>query len=102
MIGEAVDTAVTLGWALAVWIVLLAFVASLALWSVVVVVWAVGRAIWRVLDAAWAAADSSRAHSRRCGASGGAGGGFHVPTPERPSDRRTELHTPAWARKDAA
>lgn len=47
MIGEAVDTLVTLGWALAVWIVLMAAVASLALWTVVVTVWWAGRLLWR-------------------------------------------------------
>lgn len=36
MIHEAVDAAVTLGWALAVWVLLLAFTATAALYALVV------------------------------------------------------------------
>jgi hypothetical protein len=53
VIGEAVDTALTLGWALAVWIVLLAAVGTLAGWTVVVTVAWACRALWRACTAAW-------------------------------------------------
>jgi hypothetical protein len=51
VIAEAVDTVWTLGWALLVWIVLLAATATLALWTVfVTVAWAC-RGLWRCVVA---------------------------------------------------
>lgn len=47
MIAEAIDTVFTLGWALIVWIVLLAIVAGLILYAVTVTVWATVRGVWR-------------------------------------------------------
>ena len=47
MIAEAIDTVLTLGWALAVWIVLVSLTAALALHTVLVAVWWAGRAVWR-------------------------------------------------------
>ncbi|MCX4703900.1 hypothetical protein [Streptomyces sp. NBC_01373] len=44
MIAEAVDTVVTLGWALLAWIALMAVAVGLALYAVAVAVWAVTRA----------------------------------------------------------
>lgn len=52
MIAEAVDTALTLGWALLVWIVLLAATATLALWTILVTVAWACRALWRGVTAA--------------------------------------------------
>lgn len=61
MIGEAVDTAVTLGWALAVWVVLLALTAALALHAVVVAVAVPVGAACRAVTAALAASRALRA-----------------------------------------
>ncbi|MFF5842156.1 hypothetical protein ACFY74_11885 [Streptomyces massasporeus] len=47
MIAEAIDTAITLGWGLAAWIVLLALAAALALHTVIAVLWWTLRALWR-------------------------------------------------------
>ena len=47
MIAEAIDTAITLGWALAAWIAVLALAAALALHTVLAIVWWAGRAAWR-------------------------------------------------------
>lgn len=91
MIAEAIDTAFTLGWALAVWIVLLAAVASLAVWTVVVTVACVCRAVWRGAAAALALAQRSVVPE--------------LPrTPPVAPQARTEPHAPTWARtdKDAA
>lgn len=103
MIADAIDAAISVGWALLAWIVLTAVVATAALYAVAVSVWAVGRFIWLTLSAAWAAAASFRTHSRRCGASRGDGGGFPLPALERAADRRSgpRAHTaPSWARTD--
>lgn len=55
MIAEAYDTVVTLGWALAAWIVALAAVATLALWTVAVTIAAAVRGLSRALSASVAA-----------------------------------------------
>jgi hypothetical protein len=47
VIAEAIDTVLTLGWALAAWIVGLALAAALALHTVLAVVWWLGRAAFR-------------------------------------------------------
>ena len=44
---EAIDTIRTLGWALAVWIVLMAIVAGLVVYAVAVIAWATVRGVWR-------------------------------------------------------
>lgn len=100
MIREAIDTAVTLGWALLAWIVLTAVFATAALYAVVAAVWAVVRFIWLTPSAAWAAAASFRTHSRRCGASQGDGGGFPPAAPERAAERRSGIRAPSWAHDD--
>jgi hypothetical protein len=61
VIGEAVDTALTLGWALAVWIVLLAAVGTLAGWTVVVTVAWACRGLWRGVVGVLALAQHSEA-----------------------------------------
>ena len=84
---EAVDTIRALGWALVVWIVLLAVVAGVALYAVVVTVACACRAVWRGVAAALAAVQ-------------------HPSAPELPRippvtpQRRTEPHAPSWARTD--
>ncbi|MEY9995850.1 hypothetical protein ABIE67_007882 [Streptomyces sp. V4I8] len=47
VIAEAIDTVLTLGWALAAWIVLTALAAALALHTVIAIAWWAGRAAWR-------------------------------------------------------
>lgn len=71
MIAEAIDTAITLGWALAVWIVFLATVAAiLALAAIATGAWGV-RALRRAVKAPLAAErtrqapESTRAAKRR-------------------------------------
>lgn len=85
---EAVDTIRTLGWALVVWIVLLAAVASLALYAVAATVACACRAVWRGVTAALAAVQ-------------------RLSTPEPPPGPHEPPHAhtaPSWARtdKDAA
>lgn len=61
MIAEAIDTVVALGWALAVWIVLCAGAAALALHTILAVVWWAGRALWRGVAGVRSAVQPSRA-----------------------------------------
>ena len=61
MIGEAVDTAFTLGWALAAWIILTAGVVVLALYAVVAIVAAPVQAARGALSGAVAASRALRA-----------------------------------------
>ena len=96
MIAEAVDTLWTLGWAYLAWIVIVAAVATGALWTGLWLAWCAGRTTARGVKAARAAL------SRRLPAS-------------KPSNALRELHaapgaseapsrpSPSWARtKDAA
>ncbi|MET7458495.1 hypothetical protein ABZT03_43145 [Streptomyces sp. NPDC005574] len=53
MISDAIDTAITLGWALLAWIVLTSAVAVLALYAVAVVVGCVCVTVWRVARGVW-------------------------------------------------
>lgn len=84
VIAEAIDTALTLGWALAVWIVLLAAVAGAALYAVVVTVACACRAVWRGVAAALAALQRPS-------------GPESLPEPHEPPHART---APSWARTD--
>ncbi|NUS13454.1 MAG: hypothetical protein HOY69_18970 [Streptomyces sp.] len=81
---EAVDTIRALGWALVVWIVLLAAVASLALWTVVVAVACACRAVWRGVTAAIAAVQRLSAPEL-------------LPEAHEPPHART---APSWAQPD--
>ena len=96
MIGEAVDTAVTLGWALLAWIVLTAVAVGLGLYAVVVAVWAVGLAVWRTACAVSPArkpqAPVSRPQPASCGSRGAGTPPGASQAPSRPS--------PSWARTD--
>ncbi|MFD6324223.1 hypothetical protein ACFWOL_15435 [Streptomyces sp. NPDC058442] len=63
MIAEAIDTAITLGWALAAWLAVLSLAAALALHAVIAIVWWTVRALWRGLGGpSWA---RSRWQARR-------------------------------------
>ena len=85
---EAVDTIRALGWALVVWIVLLAVVAGAALYAVVVGVACACRAVWRGVAAALAAVQRPA-------------GPELLPEPHEPPHAHT---APSWARteQDAA
>jgi len=87
VIAEAIDTAITLGWAFRIWMVLVAFAAGAALYAVVVGVACACRAVWRGVSAALAALQRLNA-------------------PELPRtlpvtpQARTEPHAPSWARTE--
>ncbi|MFI1287435.1 hypothetical protein ACH4VM_02805 [Streptomyces sp. NPDC020792] len=49
MIAEAVDTAITLGWALAAWIAALAALTTLALLAAIAAIWKASTTAWRLL-----------------------------------------------------
>ena len=91
MIAEAVDAAVTLGWALLVWVLLLAFTATAALYAVVVAVAIACMAVRRGVAAGLAALQGSRAPEL-------------LPGPQKAADGRVAHSRPAWAQpdKDAA
>lgn len=84
MIAEAVDTVAALGWALLAWIVLLAAVATLAGWTVVVAVAWACRGLWRGVVAVRSAVQASRAP-------------VSPPEPQKPAQARL---CPSWARTD--
>jgi hypothetical protein len=88
VIGEAVDTVITLGWALTVWIVLLAAVGTLAGWTVVVTVAWACRGLWRGVAGVRALVQASRAPEP-------------LPEPQKPAEARPR---PSWAHteQDAA
>lgn len=119
MIAEAIDAAITLGWALAAWIVVLAAAAAVVLLAGTVVgVWAV-RGAWRVLYGRLSASERrlrlraarvarrtpaatgpSRPHSPRWSALHRAGGGFPTRIRQRASTGRTAPRprpVPSWA-----
>lgn len=74
---EAIDTLITLGWALCVWVVLVSAVAALILYAVVIVVWWAARSVWRGCRGAWRRLQSPRGAS--CGSR-------VVEVPERPAE----------------
>lgn len=84
MIAEAIDAAVTLGWALAVWVLLLAALATAALYALVVTVVLACMTVSRGVAAGLAAVQR--------GAGGEAGAG-----PQETADARMG---PSWARTD--
>jgi hypothetical protein len=84
VIAEAIDTAVTLGWALAAWIAVIAAVTSIVLLAGTAVgMWAV-RGAWRMLRGPVRASKGLRAVREPHGA-------------QKPSGART---APAWAQPD--
>jgi len=84
---ETVDAIRSLGWALAVWVVLLAAVASLALWTVLVTVAWACRAVWRGVAAALALVQRSQAPEP-------------LPEPHKPAQTRVARSRPSWAQPD--
>lgn len=89
MIAEAIDAAVSVGWALLVWVVLLAVAATAALYTLVVAVACAVLAVRRGVVAVLSLVQHS------------SGGELAREAPEA-ADARTEPHAPSWARKDAA
>ncbi|WP_217235431.1 hypothetical protein [Streptomyces sp. AC555_RSS877] len=84
MIAEAIDTVVTLGVALLAWIVLLAAVATLAGWTVVVTVACACRGLWRGVAGVVALVRHSEVPAS-------------PPESHKPADARTR---PSWAHID--
>lgn len=87
MIAEAVDTAVTLGLALAAWVLLLAATATAAVYALVVTAVLAWLAVTQGVAAGLAAVQR---------------GGVPEPQPgaQEPADARTATHAPSWARTD--
>jgi len=83
VIADAIDTAITLGWAFLIWLVILAFFAGAALYTVVVAVGATARGVWRAC--AWL---YSRLRPEL------PPGDSQPPTSP---ERRTAAHVPSWA-----
>lgn len=87
MIAEAVDAAVTLGWALAVWVLLLAATATAAVYALVVSAALAWLAVTRGIAAGLAAVQR--------------GGAPEVqPGVQDAADARTAVRGPSWARTD--
>lgn len=91
MIAEAIDAAVTLGWALLVWVLLLAATATAALYAVVVAAALACMAVTRGVAAGLAAVQRSGVPEVEAGA-------------QDATEDRAATHAPTWARtdKDAA
>ncbi|MFI0268598.1 hypothetical protein [Streptomyces luteogriseus] len=53
MIAEAIDTAITLGWAFLAWLALLSIVTGIALYAAVVISWCALRTLWLIGRALW-------------------------------------------------
>jgi hypothetical protein len=68
VIAEAIDTVITLGWALLVWVVLLSLAAALALHAVMAITWWALRALCRAARAAWRDTDGPAWARSRIGA----------------------------------
>lgn len=91
MIGDAVDTLITLGWAFAVWFLLCAMAATAALYTVAVTIACACRALSRGVAAALAAVQRLKDPEPH-------------PEPHKPPQGRTARPAPHWAHtdKDAA
>lgn len=87
MIADAVDTAFTLGWALAAWIVLTAAVGCAAVYAAVVAAWWPWHAARDALTGALAASRALRALRSH-------------PTPQKPADARVAPSRPSWAQPE--
>ncbi|KMS79084.1 hypothetical protein ACH49_13590 [Streptomyces leeuwenhoekii] len=49
MIAEAIDTALTLGWAFLIWLTLVSLTAALALHTLIAIAWWTARTTWRAV-----------------------------------------------------
>ena len=87
MIAEAVDAAIAVGWALLVWVVLLAVAATCALYTLVVAVVCAVLAVRRGVVAVLSLVQHSS-------------GGELVRVAPEAADARTARPAPAWARTD--
>jgi hypothetical protein len=85
LLADAIDTAITLGWAFLIWLALVSLTAGLALYAVTVIAWWTLRALWRGLEGpSWR---RGRLHAR-----------FLAHARARRSRRRTEPPQPQRAR----
>ena len=100
VIGEAFDTAVTLGLALRAWIALTAATVTLALVSLCVAVVWVCEGVWRGVAAAAAAMGARNALSASLAASSPSEAPELLPHPPGASQARSAHSAPAWARTD--
>lgn len=87
MIAEAIDAAVTLGWALAVWVLLIAATATAALYALVVAAAVAWLAVTRGIAATLAAAQRHAAPES-------------PPGPQKAADARVAHSRPSWAQPD--
>lgn len=91
LFAEAIDTAGVLLRAGAVWLVLVALAATLALYAAIAVVWAVcqwvRRGVWRGCAGAWRLRRAFR-------------GPRSLPAPSGPAHARLERSAPSWAHTD--
>lgn len=87
MIGEAIDTLFTLGWALAVWLVLLATVATVVLYTLAVTAAWACRAVRRGVAAVVALAQHIETPAP-------------LPAPHKPPHARLARTRPTWAQPD--
>jgi hypothetical protein len=95
VIAEAIDTVITLGWALLAWLTVFATVGTIILLGAATTgAWA-WRTAWRAIGGAWRRATGANTGPDALGAV--------APLPE-PADGHTEPRHPAWAHtdKDAA
>jgi hypothetical protein len=97
VIGEAFDTAVTLGWALLVWVLLLGVFGSLAVYAAVVGVWCACRAVARGVAAVSAAMRARSALSASLAASSPSEAPDLLPHPPDASQAHTGRRAPSWA-----
>jgi hypothetical protein len=87
VIAEAIDAAVSVGWALLVWVLLLAATATAALYALVVAAAIACMAVRRGVAAALAALQGSRAPEL-------------PPGPQKAAEGRVAHSRPTWAKPD--
>lgn len=97
MIADAVDAVLAVGWALLVWVVLLAGAATAVVYAGLLAVWG----IWRVARSAWGAMAPRTDSLAPLAAEQPASDSSPATTPQRRSGPPLRP-TPTWARKDAA
>lgn len=100
MIAEAIDTAVTLGWALLAWIVLTAVFATAALYAVIAAGWWVWRGVWRAVRALIARRAPSACATRALGRAVALAPSEKLHGPPGALHANPPRTTPTWARTD--
>lgn len=100
MIHEAIDAAITVGWALLAWIVLSAVFATAALYAVVAVGWWVWRGVWRAARALIPRRAPSACDRRVVGRAVALASGGTVTEPSAPTPALPARAVPTWAQPD--